>query len=173
MRINGQVPSTDQILKIVKTISRAYKQIGFDCPVSALNRTSIKIGEGYSLFRVVVSSRGYNAYVGSHISSPKGYKRTNVPTWDQRVEFNNILNGILDAFNVVCNVKSGPFTVRVKEGALGESFWSGQATQNNMGPNGECMNGMGDIIRVTVTEKEAVALNLRKTFPSRLDKAVA
>jgi hypothetical protein len=59
--------------------------------------------------------------------SVAGWKRTNIPTWDQRVEFNNIVNEVFDSHSATANIKSGVFTVRtVEDGAWNEGHWSAQ-----------------------------------------------
>ena len=52
--------------------------------------------------------------------------RTNVPTWNQRVTYNNVVNQVLTFFNVSANVKSGDYTVRHGLEAMTERDWYNQ-----------------------------------------------
>lgn len=103
---------------------------GFKTNAYALGATSMKIGLHMSSFRVDTALLGHNARVGREnaygwngIKSPKGYKRTDVPTWDQRVLFNDFVNEIFDKHGISATIKSGCFTIRIGTDAKCESDW--------------------------------------------------
>ena len=58
--------------------------------------------------------------------SQSGDRLTNLPTWDQRVEFNNIVNAVLNKFRVSANVKSGFYTIRKGFECMTEYDWQDQ-----------------------------------------------
>lgn len=128
---------------------------GFVTRAEVLNSGAIKIGWHMSSFRVNTAWIGHNARVGMYVDSPKGYKRTNVPTWDQRVEFNNIVNAQFDQMKLKAIIKSGCFTIREHEsGAWNEGHWEAQ-TPIWMGYHGAIVDGLGRVISEILPEKEA------------------
>jgi len=135
MRINGKKPALFQLESIMSDLRAEFIKQGFETEVNAKNSTAIKIGGGGKCFTVNVEQLGHNASVGfsNHAgyfldnTGIKGYKRTSIPTWAQRVEFNNIINKILDAYEVTANIKSGPYTIRHKDfGGYSEGDWYDQ-----------------------------------------------
>jgi hypothetical protein len=58
-------------------------------------------------------------------------KLTNVPTWEQRVEFNDIVNAVLNKFKVSANVKSGDYTVRKDTISMTENDWNAQIPEHH------------------------------------------
>lgn len=125
MRISGALPSTDVVLEIERTLRRRFEYAGFITKVEALTRTSLKIGLHMRSFKLdrTIHDRNlrHNPYLGS--------KLTDTPTWDQRVEFNNIVNIVLNKFKVSSNVKSGPFTIRKGRQVFTESDWHDQTPE--------------------------------------------
>jgi hypothetical protein len=119
---------------IIERLDYKFNEAGFLTSVYQLNGTSLNISQGGKCFSVDVSKLGHNArlpYVTNQygtycgIKYIRGYKKTSLPTWDQRVRFNNILNEVLDFYKVTCNIKSGPFVIRDrKNGSMHECDWS-------------------------------------------------
>jgi hypothetical protein len=127
---NGLVPSTDLILTLERLLKQRFKAAGFISVVNANTRVSMKIGLHMCSFRIDPSSHGYNAdtgYIGSRCKA--GYKRTTIPTWKQREEFNHIINDCFDLLQLSAQIKSGPFVVRDKRsGRVNE--WSSMDAYN-------------------------------------------
>jgi hypothetical protein len=153
---NGGGKLTARMLEeLCNAILFQTNKAGFITGANVENGSSISIGLHMSSFRVNTEKLGHNARLGDYIDSPKGYKRTDVPTWDQRVEFNNIVNKCFDKFHLDANIKSGPFTVRDKiKGANDEQDWENQ-TPEHLGWHGVAMNGMGQVMSEIVPESEA------------------
>lgn len=153
---NGGGKPTERYLDdIVEIIIGEADRKGFRTEGTRLTGSAIKIGLRMSSFRIDTEMRGYNARIGRHVASPKGYKRTDVPTWEQRVEFNNLINSVFDRFGLVANIKSGCFTVRDKvKGANDEYDWENQ-TPSWMGYHGATLFGSGEECYRIVTESEA------------------
>jgi len=134
MRIEGKKPTQDQMNGIIKHLQDAFNEKGYITEVTQNNGTSIKISQGGRCFSVDTAQLGYNAQVPTYNrygfqvgrTAIAGYVRTNLPTWDQRVHFNNIINGALDVENVSCNIKSGPFTIREGLESMTECDWEDQ-----------------------------------------------
>lgn len=135
MRINGKKPASFQLESIVNDLRAEFIKQGFETEVEQKNSTAVKIGGGGKCFTVNVAQLGHNASIGFtngmgyfyDNTGIKGYKRTSIPTWDQRVEFNDIINKILDAYEVTANIKSGPYTIRHKDlGGYSEGDWHDQ-----------------------------------------------
>jgi hypothetical protein len=103
---------------------------GFKTEVEVKNSTSIKIGMHMSSFRIITSELGYNGRISRFCKSPKGYKRTDVPTWDQRVEFNDIVNAKFDEHGLSATIKSGCYSIRKGTHSFNESDWQDQTPTN-------------------------------------------
>jgi hypothetical protein len=131
-------------------VSQAAKA-GFITGSSVLSGGAIKIGLHMSSFRVDTAKLGHNARINDYLKSLKGYKRTNVPTWDQRVEFNDLVNAIFNRWKLTARIVSGKFEVRSKaDGARTESNWT------DIDPSqGVQFNSMGQLMSQIMPEQEA------------------
>jgi hypothetical protein len=105
-------------------VAKAAKA-GFETEAGLLSGGAIKIGMHMCSFRIITSKLGHNARTDRFNKSPKGYKRTNVPTWEQREDFNHLVNDAFDKYKLTANIKSGPYIVRTKEGR--EDSWYPQS----------------------------------------------
>lgn len=154
----NEVISTELALKIERELSSRFEKKGFITKVEVLTRTTIKIGLHMCSFRIDTHKLGSNARVGSnYANTKKGYVRTSVPTWQQRVEFNNIINNVFDKYKLNASIKSGPFTVRDKKlGRYTEVNWS-QQDPSGYG-DGSMINGFGMQIGKIVSEKDAISM---------------
>jgi hypothetical protein len=115
IRTNKGLKLTESELNtLCQTIVTKAAKMGFKTGASIISNGSIKIGLHMQSFRIITSKLGHNARVRRYVDSPKGYKRTNVPTWDQREDFNHLINDILDHWKLSANIKSGPYEVRSK-----------------------------------------------------------
>jgi len=84
-----------------------------------------KIGMHNKCFVVDTNILGYNKSVGRWNNSVVGFTRTNIPTWEQRVQFNNIINKFFDDNGLTAKIISGDFLIRChKTGA--KTDWSVQ-----------------------------------------------
>lgn len=152
---DGKVISDSHMVALIQEVMRRTTRAGFRTDVKWLNSTSIKIGLHKSSFRIDTDKLGYNARIGRFVYSPKGYKRTDTPTWDQRVEFNNIVNDVFDRLRLTAGIKSGCFIIRERDfGRKSERHWEDQ-TPTWMGYHGAGKNGMGETISDIVPESEA------------------
>lgn len=148
-------PDEKFLENLCQTIILRAAAKGFNTEAHTLNGSAIKIGLHMASFRINTAMLGYNGRISRFVSSPKGYKRTNVPTWEQRVEFNDLVNDVFDKYGLLANIKSGCFTVRdKKKGRHNEYDWENQ-TPSWMGYHGDMFNGMGELCSRIVTEKEA------------------
>lgn len=125
MRIEGAKPDLNTLMRIVSKLEQRFKQAGFETCVEQVSSTSIHIGLNMRTFTIDVAKLGYNADRGQWAGSrcKAGYKRTRTPTWDQRVQFNDIVNEVLNQYSVVCSVRSGEYVVRTRGRAYSESDW--------------------------------------------------
>lgn len=137
-----EIPVSTVLENLCEYIVHKASAAGFITESQVLTKTSIKVGMHMSSFRVNTAMLGHNARLGiaaygyNGCKSPKGYKRTNVPTWDQRVEFNNIVNDAFDKYKLTARIVSGNYTVRTKEGRINSWYeggdrgngWSGDAS---------------------------------------------
>lgn len=152
MRIQGKKPTPEQLSFIIADLTREFNDAGFITSVDATSSTGLNIGLGGKCFTVDTGKLGYNALTGFYTmyggfidrGGIKGYTRTAIPTWDQRVKFNDILNKILDAYEVTCNIKSGPFIIRDREnGGYSEDDWESQV------PDGQWSYCVDRIVELT------------------------
>jgi len=126
IRIAGKKPTREELAHVADMLRGAYLLAGYVTDVE-IRGAALTISSGMGQFRVDTDRLGYNARLprdswhgfGGQGNTIRGYARTDVPTWEQRVEFNNLTNGVLDALNVSATIRSGPFTVRsARDGAV-------------------------------------------------------
>lgn len=125
MRHAGAIPSTDLILEIERTLKRRLSKAGFITGVEAMTRTSMKLGLHMRSFKLDLTIHDRNLRHNPHT----GTKLTDTPTWDQRVEFNNIVNAVLTKFKISARVRSGAFIIRDGTKAMTESDWHDQTPE--------------------------------------------
>lgn len=123
IRKNGQKLNSDQMNELVKDLDINLFNAGFVTEVRQLNSTSVKVGLYMCSFRINPAKLGYNARANSITLNTvkKGFKRTTIPTWNQREDFNHIINNILDKKKLDARVKSGEFIVRDYDGR--KNYW--------------------------------------------------
>ena len=95
---------------------------GFITEVRVVNSSRIDLGLHMKSFVVDTKIHGYNTRHNPH-SNPK---RTQVPSWDQRVLYNEIVNKCLDKYNISANVTSGCFIIRKGTESMSEYDWHDQ-----------------------------------------------
>lgn len=117
IRFKGMVPSKGQIPTIINQLGRRFKNAGYITEVCQINSTSIKIGHK-RCFTLDLSKHPYNMQY-----SPGRHRRTRLPNWTQRVDFNNIINDCLDEYGVSANIKSMMFIIREGEIRKTETDW--------------------------------------------------
>ncbi len=112
----GEVPSTELILKLEKLLLKEMKAHGYISGVEIKTRTEIKIGLHMCSFRIDTQIHGHNADY-SHVGRmcKAGYKRTSIPTWSQREDFNHMVNRCFNKLKLSAKIVSGPFLVRSHE----------------------------------------------------------
>lgn len=122
IRIKGTKPTSGQLFDIMEALRRAFKRAGFVTGLEVKSSTALKIGLHMCSFRIdrAMHDRNlrHNPYTGT--------KLTDIPTWDQRVEFNNIVNCVLTRFKVSARVTSGPFLIRDGFTHMTERDWHDQ-----------------------------------------------
>lgn len=151
----NEVPSSDVILAVEKELKAQFIRAGFITNVNTETRTCIKIGLHMKSFSLDLSKHDRNLY-----KSQCGDKLTNLPTWDQRVVFNNIVNNVLNKFKLSGNVKSGPYTIRQGFTAMTEYDWQDQKPSY---VHSNERNGHGPIVKVNekqYLEERRIARNL-------------
>lgn len=174
MRIKGKKLSQETLDKVAQELSTTFEKHGFITQVSVINQTTLNIGLGsWSCFKVNTDLVGYNAVVPcynsyGHLSSRvgiKGYKLTTVPTWDQRVEFNNLINACLDKHNISASIKSGGvFTVRKGMESYNERDWVNAIDYNEYHLN--------RVVKLTQELVEQGRINLKKHKGTKCQRLV-
>ena len=115
MKLNGDLPHTDILLRLEYHLKAVMKENGFVSNAQIITRSSMKIGLHMCSFRIDPLVHGHNAdigYVGSRCKA--GFKRTNIPTWKQREQFNYMVNDAFDYFEIAAQIWSGCFEIRNK-----------------------------------------------------------
>ena len=121
MRKNGQKLNSEDFNALIVDLHNAIKAEGFITEIQQVNSQCIKLGLHMRSFNIDLSVHGYNTQ-----HSMGRMKRTNLPSWDQRVTYNDTLNKILDQHNISCNIKSGPYTIRQGLESMTERDWEFQ-----------------------------------------------
>jgi hypothetical protein len=130
---DGVRPHTRQMETACEMIRENARIQGFVTDANVRKGSTIHVGIHSRSFRVNTAMLGHNARLGRataggyyfHEKSPKGYKRTDVPTWEQRKSFNHLVNDVLDKLNWSANVVSGNYTVRTRKGGRVNSWYPG------------------------------------------------
>lgn len=147
--------TTQELTLLCEQIVLAQARAGYITEAQIKTTGAIRIGLHMKCFVVDVKRLGYNAVIASHVKSIKGYKRSNMPLWDQREEFNHIVNKIFDRWELQAHIKSGYYTVRtIKLGAIKE--WE---CVDYLGLPAEInctYNGRGQELSRSMTEQEAI-----------------
>lgn len=105
-----KVSSDTLLTTLCETIVSRAAYLGFITESEVLSDTSINIGLHMRSFRIDVAHLGSNARPCR--KSVKGFKKTDVPTWDQRKEFNALVNRAFCDFGLDALIVSGNYTVR-------------------------------------------------------------
>lgn len=143
----GKKIDFEKTCQIAETLFNKLNRKGFRTKVVTLSNTTINIGLHGSSFRINTNALGYNAKLVSNAISYKGYKRTDVPTWQQRVKFNEIINQTLDNFKISATIKSGIYKVR--KGTKSMTEWDWENTSDTF------YNFSGNASRDIMTEHNA------------------
>ena len=106
--------------EVIFELKRRFKNAGFRTSISVTTSTGLKIGLHMCTFRIDRSIHDRNLRHNPFIGS----KLTDIPTWEQRVEFNDIVNSVLNKFKVSGRIRSGPFTIRDGMHAFNENDWT-------------------------------------------------
>lgn len=128
---NGKKLSAIEMQDLVNAIAKKLYDSCFITRVEVVNSSQIKIGLYMKSFVIDTERLPKNARVNNcTLNLRSGYKLTNSPTWDQRVEFNDIVNEVFDSFELDAKITAWHFTIRDFEGAKNEDLWSSQSGYN-------------------------------------------
>jgi hypothetical protein len=124
LKRNGKRIPSSEAHQLARNIGQTMLSVGFYTEPTVTEDGCLKLTVGrMACFQVIPERLGYNAKVGRYVTSPKGYKRTRTPLWEQRVRFNHLLNDCLDAAGITCAIKSGGvFTVRTIQSGRVDSW---------------------------------------------------
>lgn len=139
----GQALTEGEMMGLIQTIKTAIKTEGFISEVNEVNSRSLKIGLRMRSFNVDTTIHGRNLQ-----KRPYNCKLTNLPTWEQRVVYNNVINKALDMHNIDCKVVSGPYIIRDGTESMTEADWHDQK------PDWVYSNESKGYIVVSVDEKQ-------------------
>jgi len=112
--------------QISNTIVNKLALAGFITEGYIINSSRIDFKQHMRSFSIDINKLGYNASFNPHMNYKAGYKRTNTPTWNQRVHYNNIINTILTNYDISCNIKSGEYIIREGIKEFTENDWNYQ-----------------------------------------------
>jgi len=130
--VTGKKLNKVEMTMVADALENRLAMYGFITESYVVNSSRIDLKTQGKSFTVNTKKLGYNANIGHYNgygnyyspSTKSGYRRTNIPTWDQRVEYNNLVNSLLDTFKVSCNIKSGYFVVRQGADSFTETDWA-------------------------------------------------
>ena len=122
---SGKKLSKPELETIAEVLQLKINKAGFHAHVTVINSSRIDLSLRSKSFEVIPEILGYNA-TGFEGGYKKGYKLTRTPTWDQRVEYNNIVNSVLTGYKIKAVVKSGLYTIRTLDKVYIENDWFNQ-----------------------------------------------
>lgn len=111
---------------IAQGLVTVLNDAGFKCGYNKVTRSGMNISGHRCSFTIDKDILGYNLRKNMSRDSLTGWKRTNTPTWDQRVQFNQIVQRFFDANNLQCKAISGVFIVKDLEQNYDEYDWQDQ-----------------------------------------------
>lgn len=119
---NNKRPTQEVLNKLVKTIESKALRLGFRTFARVESLSGIHIGHHRDTFSILPEALGHNV---RYPYQPDGlpWKRTRKPTWDQRVQFNNLINDIFDELKLTARIVSGTFIVRTRENGRVSKFY--------------------------------------------------
>ena len=126
-RIKSMDNKSVYLNKLTEELVSILTEKGFVTGVDILSATSFKLGLRGRSFSINVEKLGSNFRRDHSRKSLTGYKRTNVPTWDQRVEYNQIVQELFDKYNLSSKITSGQIVVRDGVENMTESDWNSTA----------------------------------------------
>lgn len=126
MRQDGKKLTHEELEQLGRDLVNELGSVGFITDHFTINSSRIDLKVHMKSFTINVTRLGYNASYNPMMKYKAGYKRTNLPTWLQRVSYNNIVNRLLDENNISCNVTSGPFTIRLGLDSMNQDDWLDQ-----------------------------------------------
>lgn len=121
MKFKNKKLNSEKVNALLVDLHSAFKSAGFITEMNVVNSQCIKIGQRMRSFSINLAKHGYNTQ-----HSIGQMRLTNLPTWEQRVIYNNIINNVLDLHQISCNIKSGPYIIRKGFTVCAESDWEVQ-----------------------------------------------
>jgi hypothetical protein len=94
-----------ELSNLNKALQDAIDNAGYISQVRNVNSSRIDVSNNGCSFVIDINKHGYNT------RAHNGHK-TRFPTWTQRVEFNNIIQKVLDDNDISCNVTSLHYKIR-------------------------------------------------------------
>lgn len=122
MRVDGKKLGGLKMANLIFELKFRFEKAGFITGVGVTSDSGLKIGLRQSSFKIDIEKHDRNLRYSPHSNR----KLTSQPTWDQRVKFNDIINGVFNKFKVSANIKSGPFTIRQGTKSFFECDWDEQ-----------------------------------------------
>ena len=135
---------------LAEALVLALGKKGYITDFTIKSKTGFTLGLHMRSFKIDIDKLGYNYRTGHFVNTKTGYKRTDVPTWNQRVDYNNIVNSILNRYKISANVTSGNFIIRDGVNSKTEYDWS----YNTDHYCGKVYNGLGQLVSNIETKKE-------------------
>ena len=120
-KFNGKKLDADVLEHFAKRIVINLREKGFITGYEIVNSQSFKLSCTGMSFKIDVDKLGYNTRF-----TPDKISRTCTPSWNQRVEYNNTINEVLDLYHITCNVKNTFFKIREGEYKYNEAEWYDQ-----------------------------------------------
>ena len=122
----GNILSKENLEFIGNRLVFLLSEAGFITESFVINSSRIDLKTEKKSFKIDVEKLGYNARLSPFGNYKAGYRRTSTPTWNQRVEYNNIINEHLDLLQLSCNIKSAHYVIRQGNETFDELDWENQ-----------------------------------------------
>lgn len=109
---NGESVDTYTLERVCIELERRFDKAGFITGVE-IRGSAIYCGMRMKSFTIDPKKRGHNADTSRYAQqTAKGYRRTTIPTWDERKEYNHIINDVLDKFKLKANAYNSVLYIR-------------------------------------------------------------
>jgi len=110
---DGKTLTTYETVIMAATLKDLLAALGFITDYDLINKRSFRLSLNRGSFRINTAMLGRNGRRDSRWQDTiKGYKFTDVPTWEQRKDYNHEVNRYLDELGISATVRNGLYTIR-------------------------------------------------------------
>lgn len=138
IRRNKRKLTKSSLNRLARCLQSQVQNEGFVAWSRVVNSSRIDLSNSGCSFTINLNKLPYNArwtkwtieaFKEGHLKKP--FIRTTTPTWEQRKDYNHLVNILLDRLKITCRVVSGPYEVRCKQWGRVNSWYDHSLSYTN------------------------------------------